>query len=228
MFMLGMETEIEIDSVIGAVTGLSEGIPLKRESALRATPLYKVALKRFGAFLQVRVNELGGVGQLLVGTKAIENLIETQGYKLSSGAIHDIDSKAVRQLRVHDWLLTDEQRDIREEVIKAMTSNALAPLKALTAPLAINPGSPRPAAEGASASSAADGSMVSVKKEVAMTLSSVMKKFSASASQKLPQHKQKNKAAGKKNDLAEDSEDGSVSRKASLLNLFGPKSKSED
>ena len=150
MFMLGVEIEIEIDSVIGAVTGLSEGIPLKREAVLRATPLYNVALKRFGTFLQVKVNVPGAGEQLLVGTKAIDYHIETQGHKLSTGAIHDIDGKALKLLRVHDWLLTDAQRDVREDIVKAMTSNALAPLKSLTAPLAVGAEAPRSSAEGAS------------------------------------------------------------------------------
>ena len=113
----GPEVELELDGVITMVRGLSEGVGPKAEKVCTYSPYFKKCIKNAENFVVVDVPAAGKVkAHTLFGPKAIEFKITNIGRRMKAGtgvAVSDL-----KHLRVFDWMLTDDMRDMREDWMK--------------------------------------------------------------------------------------------------------------
>jgi hypothetical protein len=111
---------LDVDGIISLVRGLSVGIGIQKDKLLGLQTFYRKCVKRMENFVTCELAAVGKNGSphytpplMLFGVKAIEEKLNVTARKMKAGD-PAITIASMKEFRVYDWLLLDNQRDMRE------------------------------------------------------------------------------------------------------------------
>ena len=116
---------MEIDGVVAMVRGLAEGVGLDLSKLSNYTPFYLKVAKRLEHFYRYTPEapsngmkkRKGAPVELSGGAALAAKLMDVQAL-IKSG--NGVEVATMKFARVYDWVLTDTQRTVREELMKSI------------------------------------------------------------------------------------------------------------
>ena len=137
-FMLGITCDMEVDQVITYVRSIGSGVGVQGADVPLMTDFHKLCLTRIAHFQRCDVPKgsaffvkgcaASATSKTLTGEAAIQFKFGALQRSIKDGK--EITAAELRVFRTYDWLLTEEQRDLRESWMeRALQAVGLAPAK---------------------------------------------------------------------------------------------------